>query len=262
MPAPPSGPSRRLQRASRAGVRVAGGVMAAGNRMAITSNAGSDAARGRLRARPVDAPVGPAHPAGPHPIGLGSRRDGLLRVPSGEGTGPLPLIVMLHGAGGHAAGTLRLIEDAAPGALILAPESRGPTWDVILGAYGPDVSFLDTALREMFGRHRVDPRRVALAGFSDGASYALSLALGNGDLFTHVLAFSPGFAAPPDPVGRPRIFVSHGVSDEVLPIGPCSRRLVPRFRAAGYEVRYREFPGGHFVPPELASEAVAMLAEG
>ena len=28
------------------------------------------------------------------------------------------------------------------------------------------------------------------------------------------------------------------------------------------EVRYREFPGGHFVPPELASEAVAMLAEG
>ena len=230
--------------------------------MATTEDAGFDAARGRLRARPFDAPVGPAYAAGLHPIGLGGRRDGLLRIPPGEDTGPLPLIVMLHGAGGHAAGTLRLIEDAAPGALILVPESRGPTWDVILGAYGPDVAFLDSALREVFARRRVDPRRVALAGFSDGASYALSLALGNGDLFTHVLAFSPGFAAPPEPVGRPHVFVSHGVSDEVLPIGPCSRRLVPRLRAAGYEARYREFPGGHFVPPELAAEAVAMLAEG
>ena len=133
---------------------------------------------------------------------------------------------------------------------------------MILGAYWPDVAFLDEALRALFARRRVDPRRVALAGFSDGASYALSLALGNGDLFTHVLAFSPGFAAPPEPVGRPRVFVSHGVADEVLPIGPCSRRLVPRLRAAGYEVRYREFPGGHSVPPELASEAVAMLAGG
>ena len=146
--------------------------------------------------------------------------------------------------------------------MILAPESRGPTWDVILGAYGPDVAFLDAALRAVFGRCRVDGRRVALAGFSDGASYALSLALGNGDLFTHALAFSPGFAAPPGQVGLPRLFVSHGVSDDVLPVDACSRRLVPRLRAAGYEVRYREFPGGHFVPPELASEAVAMLAGG
>jgi phospholipase/carboxylesterase len=123
------------------------------------------------------------------------------------------------------------------------------------------VAFLDAALRGVFGGHRVDPRRVALAGFSDGASYALSLALGNGDLFTHALAFSPGFAAPPEPVGRPRLFVSHGVADDVLPIGACSRRLVPRLRSAGYEVRYREFPGGHFVPADLASEAMAMLTE-
>ena len=162
--------------------------------------------------------------------GSGKRRDGLLRVPDAGSDDALPLIVMLHGAGGHAAGAIRLIEAAAAGALILVPESRGPTWDVLLGAYGPDVAFLDAALREVFGRHRVDPRRVALAGFSDGASYALSLALGNGDLFTHVLAFSPGFAAPPAAVGRPRLFVSHGVADAVLPIGACSRQLVPRLR--------------------------------
>ena len=221
-------------------------------------------ARGRLLARPdpAAAPAAP-RPAGLHPLGLGGRRDALLRVPQDSGgIDALPLIVMLHGAGGDAAGALRLIEATAPGTLILAPESRGPTWDVILGAYGPDVAFLDAALRGLFARHRVDPRRVALAGFSDGASYALSLALGNGDLFTHVLAFSPGFAAPPEPVGRPEIFISHGVTDDVLPVDACSRRLVPRLRAAGYAVRYREFPGGHLVPADLASEAASMLADG
>jgi phospholipase/carboxylesterase len=34
---------------------------------------------------------------------------------------------------------------------------------------------------------------VALGGFSDGASYALSLDLTNGDLFASLIAFSPGF---------------------------------------------------------------------
>lgn len=236
--------------------------------MALPEDADSAAAaRGRLLARPGPVGSGGAAPslaAGPRPIGLGGRRDGLLRAPEAGGDAPPLLIVMLHGAGGTAAGALRLIEGAAPGALILAPDSRGSTWDLIRGGYGPDVSFLDAALREVFGCHRVDPRRVALAGFSDGASYALSLALANGDLFTHVLAFSPGFYAPPErPVaGRPSVFVSHGVADEVLPIEPCSRRLVPRLRAAGYPVRYREFPGGHSVPAAIAAEAVATLSEG
>ncbi len=35
-------------------------------------------------------------------------------------------------------------------------------------------------------------------GFSDGASYALSLGVPNGDLFTHIVAFSPGFMRLPD----------------------------------------------------------------
>ena len=220
---------------------------------------GAGASQGRLSARPGSAPeLGTVVP-GRHALGLTTGRDGILRVPDRAFTDSLPLIIMLHGAGGDAAGTLGLIENAAPEAILLLPESRGPTWDIILGAYGPDVAFLDAALERVFQQHRVDPRRVALAGFSDGASYALSLAIGNGDLFTHALAFSPGFAAPPEPVGRPLIFVSHGTEDDVLPIDSCSRRLVPRLRRAGYDVRYHEFPGGHYVPAGIADEAMGML---
>ena len=103
--------------------------------------------------------------------------------------------------------------------------------------------------------YAVDPGRVAVGGFSDGASYALSLGITNGDLFGHILAFSPGFTAPAAQVSSPRIFVSHGTRDEVLPIDRCSRRIVPQLERAGYEVQYREFEGGHVVPPEIRSEA-------
>ena len=93
-------------------------------------------------------------------------------------------------------------------------------------------------------------------GFSDCASYALSLGLTNGDLFTHVVAFSPGFMAPAEEWDAPRVFVSHGAADTVLPVDRCSRRIVPALERAGYAVRYREFAGGHAVPPAIAREAI------
>jgi phospholipase/carboxylesterase len=142
------------------------------------------------------------------------------------------------------------------------PESRGPTWDVIMGDYGPDVAFVDAALDTTFADVPVDPARLAIGGFSDGASYALSLGLANGDLFRWILAFSPGFAAPPDTLGRPGIYVSHGTADGVLPVERCSRRLIPRLRRSGYTVRYEEFDGGHFVPDTVATEALGLLRAG
>ena len=38
----------------------------------------------------------------------------------------------------------------------------------------------------------------------------------------------------------------------MLPIERCSRRLVPRLEANGYDVTYVEFAGGHEVPRDIA----------
>ena len=221
------------------------------------------AEEGRLRARP--AKPEDAAPVGLQALGLAGSRDGLLYVPAGyRADRPAPLVLLLHGAGGHAANgltPLRQLADAA-GLILLAPASRRQTWDVLLGGFGPDVAFIDRALEHAFGRCAVDPARLAVGGFSDGASYALSLGLTNGDLFTHVLAFSPGFMAPGDRVGKPRLFLSHGTEDRVLPIDACSRRIVPQVRRAGYDVTYREFDGPHTVPEEVAREAVNWFNPG
>jgi len=216
----------------------------------------------RLRTRP-GVGVAPSLPAGPSPLGLGRGRDGLVHVPAAAGQRALPLVVLLHGAGSASGAALGLLGDLAgvDDAVLLAPDARGSTWDVIAGGFGPDVAFLDRALERVLGACPVDARRIALGGFSDGASYALSLGLGNGDLFTHLVAFSPGFAAPAGRVGRPRVLVTHGVHDAVLPIDRCSRRLAPALRAGGYDVTYEEFDGGHVVPPHLGRRALDWLGE-
>jgi len=219
----------------------------------------------RLTSRPGGA-AGTTLPAGTSPLGLARGRDALVHVPAElRRDRPAPLLVVLHGAGSTGAAMLGAL--TAPGAelpgIVLAPDSRGRTWDVILGGFGPDVGFLDEALAAVFSHAAVDPARFVLAGFSDGASYVLSLGLSNGDLFRRLVALSPGFMAPGPQRGRPPVFVSHGTEDRVLPIDRCSRRLVPALRSAGYGVRYEEFDGGHVVPPLVARAAFSWAtAEG
>jgi phospholipase/carboxylesterase len=196
---------------------------------------------------------------GEHHLRLDGERGALLNVPAGyDGVTPAPFVLSLHGAGGNEFSgqfPLRELADDA-GLMLLSPASRGQTWDVISDRFGPDVALIDQALAGVFARCAVDRDRIAVAGFSDGASYALSLGLRNGDLFGHVLAFSPGFVAQIEPLGEPRIFVSHGTQDTVLPIEHTSRRIVPGLKRKGYAVEYREFEGGHTVPPDIACEAV------
>jgi phospholipase/carboxylesterase len=194
-------------------------------------------------------------------LGLDAGRDAILQLPK-DTSSPIPLLVLLHGAGGSGEGVLRRFSTAAEeaGVAVLAPDSRGGSWDAIGGGYGRDVAFLDRALARVFEDVLVDPARVAIGGFSDGASYALSLGLVNGDLFRRVLACSPGFIADGRPHGKPQIFVSHGTADQILPIDRCSRVIVPALRERGYDVNFREFDGRHEVPPDIARDGLKWVA--
>jgi len=213
-----------------------------------------------LSARPAP-PSKPPLPAGLHLLPAGRDAESALFVPPAPAGTPLPLVVLLHGATQQPAQVLPILHGEAERGrfLLLAPKSREYTWDIIRGGFGPDIAALDRLLTEVFERFEVDPARIALAGFSDGASYALSVGLVNGELFSRILAFSPGFMVPGRRSGKPAVFISHGDADSVLPIQRCSRRIVPLLRAEAYQVDYREFAGGHQVPAELAAAAVEPL---
>ncbi|MDQ3799711.1 MAG: phospholipase [Acidobacteriota bacterium] len=216
---------------------------------------------GELYSRPSNA-VKSAARHGLHSLPLEKNREVLIYVPqSYRPEKPSAFALMLHGAGGNAEHGINLLRHLADetGIIIAAPKSQRATWDVIVSDYGVDVGFIDRALEYCFERYAVDSSRLAVGGFSDGASYALSLGITNGRLFSHIIAFSPGFMVSARQSGEPRIYISHGTEDRVLPIDRCSRRLAPQLKRAGYEVIYREFNGPHTIPPDIASESAQWL---
>mgnify|MGYP003339183401 CR=1 FL=1 len=221
------------------------------------------AANPRLTARP-GRPFRSATP-GQTRIGEDLGRGGYLFVPRSyrEDT-PAPLIVALHGGGGHAGRWSALYESCErAGVVLAAPDSRERTWDRVTGGFGPDVAFIDALLRYTFERCAIDPTRVALAGFSDGASYTLSLGPSNGDLFTHLMAWSPGFSDPEEPiVGRPRVLISHGSEDRVLPVRLTRSGLVPMFEMDGYDVNYLEFAGPHELTDDIVRRSFDWFLDG
>lgn len=223
------------------------------------------ASQGRLTARPGQtSPHVSAPPSGVQALQIERPSDALLYIPTGyQSDHPVPLAVLLHGANGNAQNGLELLRGFADAAnlILLAPTSHDYTWDVITNQYGLDISVIDEALAQTFERYAVDPTRVAIGGFSDGASYALSVGLTNGDLFHHIIAFSPGFMAPAAQRDKPEIYISHGTRDTVLPIDRCSRRIVPQLERAGYRVRYHEFEGPHTVPSEIVQEAIVWFMQ-
>ena len=221
--------------------------------------------RAFLAASGAAAALGSAWPAaaadpvrlGQQPLKLGSDRDGVLFVPRGyKQDVPAPLVLMFHGAGSTGLGVSYTFEVADDlGIIVLAPDSRDEaTWDMLLTGYGPDVEFIGAALKETYARCAVDRTRMTIAGHSDGASYALSLGLGTGDTFGKVMAFSPGVMQPAEVHGKPKIFISHGLSDPIMPIDVTSRKFVPRLKALGYDVTYREYEGRHGVTPAVVRE--------
>ncbi len=221
----------------------------------------------RLRvvpARPTRTPLLGLQPIGLLPALPALPRDGVLYVPhSYRASEPLPLIVLLHGASGTGRAWFGSYGPRADVArvIILAPDSRSFSWDAAQDdPFGADIAFLETAIASTFDRCAVDTRRLAVMGFSDGASYALSVGLANGDIFQKIIAYSPGGILTTTRHGRPSLRVLHGTNDTILPIEQTSRRIVPELRQAGYAVTYSEFAGGHEVPSAVSDMAMTWLA--
>lgn len=232
---------------------------------------------GRLTARPKSStgvpPVNQAQDARATPLGsstvgrqtylgLDRDRDAILQLPKSTTNTPLPLLLFLHGAT-QSADDMFWYLDSAPdeaGVAILAPNARDTTWDAITDSFGPDVDFINRALQRVFDTVAIDTARIAIGGFSDGATYAISLGLRNGDLFNRVAAFSPGFVIDGATQGKPGFFISHGTRDHILPIDRCGRQVAADLKTRGYEVTFREFAGDHEIPGDVMREGLRWVA--
>ena len=197
-------------------------------------------------------------------------------VPASAAKGPLPLVVLLHGAGGRAEQFLQRFTAEADrgGFVLLAVQSKASTWDLVprrdggggplalksrpAMRFGADVGRIDAVLADLYARVRVDTRRSVLLGFSDGASYALSLGLANPQLFAAIVALSPGFVTIPDKIApAQRIFIAHGRQDQVLSFQVARKDIAGLLVANGLKPAFREFDGDHRIDGQALADGLA-----
>lgn len=173
----------------------------------------------------------------------------------------VPVMLFLHGAGRGVETLFNAFRPLAAqhGVALVMPASVHVTWDAINGDFAHDRAGIDGVLEWLFGSITVDPSRLALAGFSDGATYALGLGRANGDLFSRTIAHSPGFLLDVPNVGRRPIVISHGTNDQVLPYDHARYSIYPALRGMGFDVDFRTFSGGHAVPLSIVTEQMALL---
>ncbi len=182
---------------------------------------------------------------------------------------PAPLLLLLHGAGGRGEGLARRFKAEADrrGFIILAPDSEGQTWDAVLSiasnrsrppVFGEDVARIDSVLRETLSRYPIDPSKLAIAGFSDGAGYALSLGARNSALFHSIMAFSAGMMVAGDTGPPAKVFISHGTKDRILPIAISRDTLAPALRNVGFKVEFVTFNGDHELPDDVLAKGLDM----
>lgn len=184
--------------------------------------------------------------------------------PSVDRRTPTALLLVLHGAfrdvdpfvDGHRAGA------DSNGVIVVAPYASFGTWDAITGMFAEDIDLLDATLEWVFKRWTIAPARIAISGFSDGGTYSLAVGRSNGDYFSRIAAYSPGFLLDITPVGRPPILITHGVQDMVIPVENTSGFIVPWLRQEGYPVDYREFNGPHVVPLSAVNSLLQILGTG
>ncbi len=188
------------------------------------------------------------------------------------GGGRKPLLVLLHGAGQSARGFLDGLRGEAErcDCMLLSVQSEGATWDTVglvarAGAgrvtpdklYGNDVGRVERALGAALNAPDADGQSVILVGFSDGASYALSLGLANPRIFRGVVAIAPGFHLEPAAIDpKQRLFVAHSPEDRILPFERTRNATVAPLKRAGFDVRFRPFAGGHRVDRKVLAEGV------
>lgn len=179
------------------------------------------------------------------------------------GTRRAPLVVYLGGAGHDAKDVIAFQRQFADqyGMILLAPNAVDAPgrWDVMASINGgagetapqtgtslhvlkftdPDVRHIDAALQRVLRDYAIDPDRIALAGFSNGGSYALFLGRSNPDIFSRIAPLSAliPFAGLGAAVGQhpsTRFFLSGGLGEDMV---EQTLQVARELRQQGYAVQ-------------------------
>jgi phospholipase/carboxylesterase len=176
---------------------------------------------------------------------------------------PAPVVVMLHGWGGDECSMWLFKQVISPETAIITPRAPvdlgngGYLWFHYAGSRTrPDLDSLQKS-RTILGHfltslpdlYPIDPERMVLIGFSQGAAIGNSLVLIRPKGVVGVASLSgfmpelPDLPPQTDLSGLP-VFIAHGTRDDIVP--PAEGRRVRRtYTQLGADVTYGEYSVGH-----------------
>lgn len=169
----------------------------------------------------------------------GTLRTYRLFVPPRVGGERHPLLIALHPLGGNAAKFEQIsgldAGAAATGTVVAYPDGLHHSWDAggccayAARHHVDDVRFLTRVLADVERRLPIDPARVAVTGFSNGALMSYRMVCERPDL-VHVAVAVAGDAVGPrcNPATPVSLLHVHGARDSLIPLsGVASSALAP-----------------------------------
>lgn len=148
----------------------------------------------------------------------------LLTVPADLPSGPVPLVVMLHGgfgSGAQAEASYGWDELAASEGFIVAyPNGLGRAWNVGGGCCGKpgrvgtdDVAFVEAVISDVSATSTIDPTRIYATGMSNGALLSYRLAC-NTDTFAAIASVAGTIVGECDSPTATSVLEIHGLADQ------------------------------------------------
>jgi phospholipase/carboxylesterase len=193
-------------------------------------------------------------------------------APAREGSEPYPGLLLLHGRGADESDLLPLAGELDPQLYTVTPRAPfqfpwgGFAWYGLdpRGVGYPDAATLAQSLatlREfidaMLTMYPIDPARLLIGGFSQGAATAGTLALLEPVRFlgaTILSGYVPlhsDLALHPESASDLSVFQAHGTHDDVIPVS-WARETRDYLQSTSVQLMYREYPMGHQISaPEL-----------
>ena len=94
-----------------------------------------------------------------------------------DGTGPRPLIILLHGAGGDGAGMITAFNGLLTDHHLVAPTGYQNSWNIVNESDAPDTIVIAELINEVKKFTNVDSSKIRIIGFSNGGALALRVGL-------------------------------------------------------------------------------------
>lgn len=95
-----------------------------------------------------------------------------------SGSAPYPVAILLHGAGGNAAGMIAQNASVLPGHVLVGVDGYNDTWNISNEpSNGPDIEMLNDLITKLKLYNNVDTTKFRIMGFSNGGALALRAAV-------------------------------------------------------------------------------------